>query len=503
MKRNHTMMQFFEWHVEADASHWKRLAQRAPELKAMGIDSVWVPPVTKANNNQDTGYGIYDLYDLGEFDQKGGIATKYGTKDELKEAIAICQQNGILVYVDLVMNHKAGADETETFKVIEVDPNNRTEEISEPFEIEGWTKFTFPGRGDTYSSFKWNYTHFNGTDFDARTNNNGVYRIYGENKQWNENVDDEFGNYDYLMFANIDYSQPEVRNEMLEWGKWLVDNLQCGGYRLDAIKHINHDFVREFATEMKKKRGEDFYIVGEFWKTDLKTCQEFLNTVDHGIDLFDVTLHYKLHEASNSGNSFDLRTIFDDTLVGSHPSNSVTFVDNHDSQPNEALESWIEDWFKQIAYSLILLRQDGYPVVFYGDYYGIGGENPVEGKKAAIDPLLYARYNKAYGDQEDYFDHPNTIGWVRYGVKEFDRSGCAVVISNGDDGDKHMRVGEERAGEVWVDLTGTRDDLITIGEDGYATFPVKGGSVSVWALPELDVEPDEEVEPNKEEPTAE
>lgn len=45
--RNHTMMQFFEWHVAADGKHWDRLKETAPALKAVGIDSVWVPPVTK------------------------------------------------------------------------------------------------------------------------------------------------------------------------------------------------------------------------------------------------------------------------------------------------------------------------------------------------------------------------------------------------------------------------------------------------------------------------
>ncbi|MNS43162.1 Glucan 1,4-alpha-maltohexaosidase precursor [compost metagenome] len=170
-------------------------------------------------------------------------------------------------------------------------------------------------------------------------------------------------------------------------------------------------------------------------------------------------------------------------------------MDNHDSQPNEALESWVEDWFKPSAYALILLRKDGYPVMFYGDYYGIGGEHPIEGKKDQLDPLLCARYNKAYGDQEDYFDHPNTIGWVRFGVPEIERSGCAVVISNGDNGEKRMNVGMDRAGEVWVDLTGTREEQITIGEDGFAVFPVNGGSVSVWAQPDTDLEPGERVQP--------
>lgn len=132
---------------------------------------------------------------------------------------------------------------------------------------------------------------------------------------------------------------------------------------------------------MIRKRGQDFYIVGEFWNSNLDACREFLDTVDYQIDLFDVSLHYKLHEASLAGRDFDLSKIFDDTLVQTHPTHAVTFVDNHDSQPHEALESWIGDWFKPSAYALTLLRRDGYPVVFYGDYYGIGGPEPVDGKK--------------------------------------------------------------------------------------------------------------------------
>ncbi len=487
MKRNHTMMQFFEWHVESDGTHWNRLRDSASELKQKGISTVWIPPVTKGQSDKDTGYGTYDLYDLGEFDQKGSVRTKYGTKQQLIDAITACHEHDLAVYVDLVMNHKAGADETEKIKVIEVDGNNRTKEISKPFDIEAWTKFTFPGRGDKYSSFKWNAEHFNGTDYDARNTRSGIFRILGENKHWNENVDNEFGNYDYLMFANIDYNHPQVSKEMISWGKWLAKTLSCNGYRLDAIKHINHDFIKEFATQMILERGEDFYLVGEFWDPELSECQEFLDTIDYKIDLFDVSLHYKLRAASEAGRSFDLRTIFKDTLVNSHPQNAVTFVDNHDSQPHEALESWVKDWFKQIAYALILLRQDGYPVVFYGDYYGIGGSEPQVGKQAAIDPLLYARYHKAYGKQQDYFDHPNTIGWVRQGVQEIERSGCAVVICNGDKGEKRMFVGEDHAKEVWIDLTNTRKERITIAPDGFATFPANGGSVSVWAHPEDDV----------------
>ncbi|MGG3891322.1 alpha-amylase [Metabacillus fastidiosus] len=488
MERNHTMMQFFEWHIESDGTHWKRLGELAPELKKRGIDSVWLPPATKAHSLEDPGYAVYDLYDLGEFDQKGAVRTKYGTKKELLNAIEICHKHGIQVYLDVVMNHKAGADETEKLVAIEVDEFDRTEEISEEVEIEGWTKFTFPKRNNKYSSFKWKSEHFNGVDYDDKDDKTGIFKIVEDDKTWNENVDNEFGNYDYLMFANIDYNHPEVREEMMRWGKWLAENADCNGYRLDAIKHIDYEFIRDFIEEVKKQRGDDFYVVGEFWNPEVAACQEFLENVDYNLNLFDVALHYRLFDASKAGSDYDLRTIFDDTLVQVNPIHAVTFVDNHDSQPNESLESWVEDWFKQIAYSLILLRKDGYPCIFYGDYFGIGGEEPVEGKKEAIDPLLYARYHKAYGEQDDYFDDPNVIGWVRRGMEEIEGSGCAIIISNSDEAEKRMFVGEERAGEVWVDLTNTREEHIAIDEDGFAVFPVNGGSVSVWALPELEVE---------------
>ncbi|MED4313066.1 alpha-amylase [Heyndrickxia coagulans] len=480
MERNHTILQFFEWNTPADGSHWNRLKEMAPELKKTGIDAVWLPPVTKGQSDMDNGYGVYDHYDLGEFDQKGTVRTKYGTKQQLHEAISACHEQDIQVYIDVVMNHKAGADETEAFQVVEVDPMDRNKEISEPFEIEGWTKFNFTNRKDKYSAFKWDHTHFTGVDYDNRTGRKGIFRIVGENKHWDEHVDNEFGNFDYLMYADIDYNRPDVKKEMIEWGKWLADTAGCDGYRLDAIKHINHDFIRDFATALMEHRGDQFYFVGEFWNPQLEACQKYLDHVQFKIDLFDVALHYKLHEASKKGRNFDLTTIFQDTLVQTHPLNAVTFVDNHDSQPNESLESWVDDWFKQSAYALILLRKDGYPCVFYGDMYGIGGDHPIPGKKGALSPLLSVRREKAYGEQDDYFDHPNTIGWVRRGVPEMPHSGCAVVISNGENGEKRMLAGKERAGEVWVDATGNRQEKITIGEDGYAAFPVNGGSVSVW-----------------------
>ena len=54
-----------------DGQHWTRLAEDAQHLSDLGISHVWMPPAFKATNEKDVGYGVYDLFDLGEFNQKG------------------------------------------------------------------------------------------------------------------------------------------------------------------------------------------------------------------------------------------------------------------------------------------------------------------------------------------------------------------------------------------------------------------------------------------------
>jgi alpha-amylase len=105
-----------------------------------------------------------------------------------------------------VLNHKAGADNKEKCLAVEVDDNDRTKEVGEPYEIEAWLGFDFPGRGDKYSDFKWHWYHFSGTDWNAANEKKAVYKIVGDNKRWSESVGKEGGNADYMMFADIGVS---------------------------------------------------------------------------------------------------------------------------------------------------------------------------------------------------------------------------------------------------------------------------------------------------------
>ena len=477
---NKIMLQSFEWYLPDDGGHWSRLKENAEHLEHLGVGGVWLPPFCKATGTNDVGYGIYDLYDVGEFDQKGNVRTKYGTKEQLKAAIAALHEKGIQVYADAVLNHKAGADEAETFNVVLVDPNNRTITKSNPFDIEGWTGFKFPGRQGKYSDFIWNFQHFTAVNFDQRTGNSGIFRILGQDKSFSGQVSDEQGNADYLMFADIDYKNKDVIDETLRWGEWVTKELDLDGMRMDAVKHIDHRFMEAFIRHVKLTAEKPLFFAAEYWESLHGKLNEYLHETEGLTALFDVPLHFRFMNASNMGRDYDLRTIFDNTLVQSNRFSCVTFVDNHDSQPGQALESWVQDWFKPLAYALILLRKDGYPCLFYGDYYGIGGEHSIPGKQKILDKLLDARKNRAYGEQIDYFNHPNTIGWVRLGDLEHAYSGLACVLSNGEDGYQRMSFGESRKETEWVDITGSIADHVRLDGAGEADFRCKGGSVSVY-----------------------
>jgi len=476
--KNGVMMQYFEWYMPNRGNLWNKLKEDAAHLHEAGVTSVWIPPAYKATSKDDVGYSTYDLYDLGEFDQKNTVRTKYGTKQELIDMIEELHKHEICVYLDAVTNHKAGADYTEKFKAREVDPNNREKIIGESHDIEGWTGFNFSGRGDKYSDFKWHYYHFSGTDFDQATGKKAIFLIDGEGKSWSQGVDDENGNYDYLMFADIDYDHPEAAAEVKKWGVWVSKELNLDGMRLDAIKHVDNTFIKDFLQAIRKEVGDKFYAVGEYWKKDVGSLTNYLEALEYKVDLFDVPLHFNFYEAAKKGNKYDLTKLFENTLVKNHPGQAVTFIDNHDSQKGCSLESPIKNWFKPIAYGLILLMKEGYPCVFYGDYYGARGRKSMH--KMIIDVLMNARKKYAYGEQINYFDHPNTVGFVRMGDHEHPNSGLALLISNGTDGNKHMNVGEHRKGEIWHEITGNIKDEITIDDQGNADFLVHGGKLAVW-----------------------
>ena len=475
------MYQCFEWNSPSDGSLWRDVAASARKLHEQGFTSVWLPPAYKGHAGaMDVGYGVYDMFDLGEFDQKESVRTRYGTREEFIHAVASIRNAGMVAYADVVFNHRLGADAVEEVEVVEVDPANRLEVVSAPIKIKTWSHFNFPGRGGMYSTFEWHWQHFTAFSHqvdDEEVKQQKVYRV--ADKGFSGEVSGEMGNFDYLMGADVDTYHPDVRKDLLDWGNWLIKTTNIDGFRLDAVKHIPSSFVVDWLGELREKTGLELFAVGEYWSADLGELEGYIAETSGVCRLFDVPLHFRFHQASLEGDAFDLRTIFENTLVGLHPLQAVTFVDNHDSQPGQSLESHVKDWFKPLAYALILLRRDGYPCVFCGDYVGnTDPDHQLSSHKKLIDEFLLARAAFTHGEQHDYFDHANCIGWCWTGTDE-NPSPLAVVMSNGDAGTKRMKVG--RPDVTMYDLTGHVQEPITTDSNGEAEFQCPAGKVSVWS----------------------
>ena len=112
------MMQAFYWDAPIKENKrgewWNFLAEKVPQLAASGINSLWLPPFSKAANPTSNGYDPYDYFDLGDFDQKGSLKTPYGNRAELEKLIRVMREHGISAIADMVINHNSGADEEET-----------------------------------------------------------------------------------------------------------------------------------------------------------------------------------------------------------------------------------------------------------------------------------------------------------------------------------------------------------------------------------------------------
>ena len=490
---NGTMLQGFHWYLPNDGTHWQRLQELAPSLAAAHFTGIWFPPAAKAMGGiDDVGYGIYDLFDLGEFVQgpnpnpQGERRTKYGSREDYIAAVKACQEHGLQVYADVVFNHKMGAEFEEEFEAIPFDPADRNHALEGPDLIKAYTGFDFPDRNGKYSTMKWRWQHFGSVDYNSlRPGFRAIWRK--KDKPFNDEVDLENGNYDFLMGCDLDVDHPEVLGELKHWGRWMLETAPISGFRLDAIKHIEGDFFNDWLDELEAASGRDLFCVGEYWTSRIDTLTWYLGNAGGRLNLFDAPLQQHFHEASQAGGNYDMRRILDGTLMKESPLHAVTLAENHDTQPLQALEAVVEPWFKPLAYAIILLRTEGYPCVFWADYFGAeytgrgrdGLDHHVvlERHKQIIDILLLARWHFAHGPQHSYFDHFNTVGWSRLGTELRPRA-MAVILSDGPDGDKWMEVGKRDTD--FIDITGHVGGTIRSNGDGWGEFHCKGGSVSVW-----------------------
>ncbi|MGM0370683.1 MAG: alpha-amylase, partial [Bacillota bacterium] len=418
-QQNQTMMQAFYWNMGVntdvvDSTYytaktdygdkyseekqlWDLIADRASDFAEVGITELWLPPAHKSSQPHKVGYAVYDLWDLGEFDQKDSVATKYGTKEELKEAIDTLHNNDIAAYYDIVLNQRMGADATETVP------------LENGGEIKAWTAFNdMKGRQEYYSKandFDWDWKTFDGVDYDADKGQLDSAVLF-EGKSWDD------ANPDYLLGTDVDYQNEDVQDEVKEWGQWVIDDVGFDGFRIDAIKHVHTPFVSDWLDTVQKNTNKDVFYVGEAWISDISPLQSYLDEVGYnGLTNFDFPLRGAFAKMSSGG--YDISQLSSVGLVNSsgYRNKAVTFLDNHDTHRdgNPYDKPQIEK-FKYQAYAYILMREQGLPTIFWKDYYQ-------HGMKEELDKLLEARKYFAYGTGHEVSNNDDDVySYVREGL---------------------------------------------------------------------------------------
>lgn len=549
---NGVIIQAFHWFMpdppHRNMSHWQFIAGEADYWRRLGITAVWFPPPSKGwGGGYDVGYAVYDHFDLGEFFDKGTTATRYGTRAELEAAIQalhgftpdlvpIPGATYVQAYADAVLNHKSGGDNDNSYwTAIRVEPDNRNHERrdtgyeSGPVEIQSYTRFAHAARGDAHSSFQWHARHFDSVDtaalirqcgstFNDAPDENGnsryIYRFTCNEQNYHPPVKPGFdqwvslekGNYDYLTGADLDYARCDVREEMKHWGRWLLATAGFDGFRLDAAKHIDACYLREWVGDVRASTSKKLFCFAEWLADDVSQLHGFLSRIatthpfPQHISLLDFPLRFEFRNASYAGPAYDLADWTRQTLMAEQPANAVTFVECHDYEYGRGYESHVQEWLKPLAYAFILLRPQGYPIIFYPDLYGSASKDTHAGQpsgRAYLELLLRLRRQFALGE-ERFYGGGQQIGWVRMGGVPGARGAMAVVLSNALGGVRSVRMDTGRAnrrfyhlatiklGDGFVvtrnryDLFGDKAEGLFTDAAGHGDFITEGGAVTIW-----------------------
>jgi alpha-amylase len=385
------MLQAFYWDCPREAGEefqwWNAIRVQLPSLARVGFTALWLPPVHKGANlaGPSMGYDPYDYYDLGEFDQKGGIPTWFGTRKDLSALLDDAHRFNMEVLADLVLNHNSGAD------ALEVNP------------ITGqsrWTRFT-PKSG----KFLRDWRCFHPSMYES----------------WDEMA---FGD-----MPDLSHRNPFVYAELLKLTRWLIEEIGFDGFRYDFVKGYGANTITAIQEYRYMRNGSPFqpYGVAEFWDT-ARAIESWVDLANFSnsnpVDAFDFPLR-ELLKAVCDQYGFSLRNLATwDTVLQHQPKWVVTFVENHDLRdPGRPI---VND--KLMAYSYILAHE-GYPCVYWHDYFNYN--LALAGSPNGIDALVQAHEKYAGGDTQTLYLDDDLYIMQRSGYA--DKPGLIYVLNNRGD----------------------------------------------------------------------
>ena len=363
----------------------------------LGMTGLWLMPVFPS--------GTYHKYDVNDF---VAVDPSYGTLEDMDALLAACHERGMIVILDLPVNHTSTAH---------------------PWfqEAAEYLRSLPPGREAVKEEcpYVWYYQF-------AREQYDGYVPLpdsewYYEARFWSEMPD-------------LNLTTGEVRQELKDVIDFWLDR-GVDGFRLDAVTSYYTDnpeagieFTR-WLTETAKERKPSAYIVGEAW-ADQSTYAQFYRS---GIDsLFDFAFAGRDGIISRIMNgTADLRYFAEAMVQEEELYASVNplyvnapFYKNHDM--DRSAEYFVGDNGSKakIAEALNLLMT-GNVFIYYGEELGMKGAGRDENRRAPMywsddphapgmcaGPAGLDEIHMEYGSLEKQINDPDSIlSYVREAVK--------------------------------------------------------------------------------------
>lgn len=293
-----------------------------------GITDVWFPPPSQSVSPE--GYMPGKLYDLD--------SSKYGSEQELKEAVEAFHQKGIDCVGDIVINHRCGTKQDENGM---------------------WCIFE-GGKGD--GSLDWGSW--------AITVNDKPYACGSGHADTGD---------DYTAAPDLDHTNPTIQGDLSKWMNWLKSDVGFDGWRFDFAKGYAGNLLGIYV-----KNTNPEFAVGEVWD-DLAYGSD-------GSPLYDQDAHRQrlvdwVHSTGDQASAFDFTTkgILQQAVKGNYelsrlrdsngrpagmigllPEKAVTFIDNHDTGSTQNLWPFPSD--KLLQGYVYILTHPGIPTIFYDHF---------------------------------------------------------------------------------------------------------------------------------------
>ena len=332
------------------------------------------------------------------------------------------------------------------------------------------------------------------TDFTSMPSGSGAMN-YENFKPNSTNTTKLDGDWDWLwFFYDYDQNVPATKTALIDWTKWLWNNVGLRGLRMDAVKHFPPEFVGDLLDDLHTNGIDPGLVVGEFYDANTVLLKSWIDDVYSFMDeptklsiiprVFDFSLRSALEQASDAF-GYDVRNVFSASVVdaqGLSGSNVITFANNHDFR--DGTQPIDNDPILAYAY-LLTNNQVGLPCVFYPDYFEVPGFTN-GGMKQEIDALINVHKNFIYeSSARDYLTKVGTT-YDPFYFSGTETTTLVYQLMNTPSG-KDVIVGINYAGDpldMWVGVNpgGLSEGAFLgdqIGNAMLSTLTVSGGRVNI------------------------